>query len=230
MNLKKTFSETIIKHKLIENNDKILIAFSGGKDSFVLYDLLFQLKNKAPIKFEILPVIINSYNSNYKKIENFFKKLNQEYIIKKTDFNTILKNTLGKQKNSGNYCFLCSRLRRGLLYKISKENNCNKIALGHNLDDAIETFLLNMFFVSKFQGIKIKYKSLKEIVVIRPLLFVPEKEILDYSNKKKFPILKIKCPLRKKDSKRELIKKFIKKLNKNDNFYPSMKNILKKFC
>ncbi|MEM4397700.1 MAG: ATP-binding protein [Candidatus Woesearchaeota archaeon] len=229
MNFKKIFAEAIIKHKLIENNDKILIAFSGGKDSFVLYDLLFQLKNKAPIKFEILPVIINSYNSNYKKIENFFKELNQEYIIKKADFNTILKNTLGEQKNTGNYCFLCSRLRRGLLYKIAKENKCNKIALGHNLDDAIETFLLNLFFNSKFQGMKIKYKSKKDIYVIRPLIFLPENEILKYAKEKKFPILKTKCPLKKKDSKRELIKNIINKLNKNSNFYGSMRKILEKF-
>ncbi|MEM2139114.1 MAG: ATP-binding protein [Candidatus Woesearchaeota archaeon] len=229
MNLKKTFAETIIKHKLIENNDKILIGFSGGKDSFVLYDLLFQLNKKAPIKFDILPVIINSYNTNYKKIENFFKKNNQNYIIKNSDFDSILKKTLGKQKNTGNYCFLCSRLRRGLLYKIAQENNCNKIALGHNLDDAIETFLLNMFFVSKFEGMKIKYKSKKDIYVIRPLIFLSENEILNYAIEKKFPILKTKCPLKKKDSKRELIKNIIKKMNNNINFYGSMRKVIEKF-
>ncbi len=226
--VKKIIAETLTKHKLTEKNDKILIAFSGGKDSYVMLDVLLSLLKNSPVKYDLFPVIIDSgFNADYSKAEHYLKKRKITYLIKKTKIADIVKSKLKKQKNTGNYCFMCSRLRRGVLYKIAKENNCNKLALGHNLDDSIETFLLNMFFVSKLEAMKAKYKSKDNLIVIRPMINVPENLIIEYAKEKKFSIVKQKCLLEKKDSKREMIKNIIKRLSeKNKNFYSSMSNVM----
>jgi tRNA 2-thiocytidine biosynthesis protein TtcA len=136
---------------------------------------------------------------------------------------------MGTQKNTGNYCFMCSRLRRGILERTAKEMKCNKIALGHNLDDAIETFFMNIFYVSKPDVLQPNYVSRKGIGIIRPLIDVPEELIKRYAKESGFPLFKPKCLLRKDDSKREKMKKLIKQISKdNQMFYMSMKNVMGK--
>jgi tRNA 2-thiocytidine biosynthesis protein TtcA len=228
--LRELVGNSAYKNNMIENNDKILIAFSGGKDSFTMLDILDKLKKKAPVNFELFPVMIDpGYRSDFSKIKKYITLKGYTLDIKKTKILDVVKKQMGQQKNTGNYCFMCSRMRRGILYKIAKESKCNKIALGHNLDDAIETFFMNIFYVSKLEKMKPTYVSEKGIRVIRPLLDVPESLIVEYTKENRFPLLKSKCLLRKKDSQREKMRKLITDISSgNKMFYGSMRNVLAK--
>jgi tRNA 2-thiocytidine biosynthesis protein TtcA len=216
---------------MISDNDKVMIAVSGGKDSLVMLDMLSKLQSKAPVKFDILVVAIDSgFGANYSKLESYFKSKKVNYIIHKSRIFDVLKKQMKEQKKTGNYCFMCSRLRRGLLYKLAQEHKCTKIALGHNLDDAIQTLLLNMSYNSRLESMKPIYTSDDgKNVIIRPLIEIPESLILNYSKEEKMPILKQKCPLKKEDSKRQMMKETISKISDgNKFFYSSMQNILDK--
>ena len=180
--LRELVGNSVTKHNMIENNDRILVAFSGGKDSFTMLDILAKLKNKAPVKFELFPVMTDpGYKSDLSKIKKYLAAKGHTLKVRKTKILDVVKKQMGTQKNTGNYCFMCSRLRRGILYRIAKETKCNKIALGHNLDDAIETFLMNIFYVSKLEKMEPNYVSEKSIAVIRPLIDVPESLIVEYA-------------------------------------------------
>jgi len=193
-----------------------------------MLDIVGKLKKRAPVKFELFSVMIDpGYDLDFSKIRNYFSSKKIPLAIEKTKILEVVKKQMGRQKNTGSYCFMCSRLRRGILYKIAKEKRCNKIALGHNLDDAIETFLMNIFYVSKLEKMEQKYLSEKGITVIRPLLDVPESMISEYAKQNNFPLLTQKCLLMKKDSKREKMRKLIAGLSKdNKMFYGSMRNAL----
>ncbi|MFH0875545.1 MAG: ATP-binding protein [archaeon] len=220
---------TIAKNNMISDKDKILVAFSGGKDSYCLLDILLRFQKKAPIVFELFAVIIDSkFGQDYSKAELYFKKNKINYLIKKTNISSVIKNRIKIKNNTGDYCFLCSRLRRGILYKVAKEKNCTKIALGHNLDDAGETLLMNLFYNSSRKIMPPMYTAEdKKNIIIRPLIEVPEKLIIEYAKEKKFKIVKQKCPLKKSDSKRDETKKIILNLSEKNNFvYSSLKNAM----
>jgi tRNA 2-thiocytidine biosynthesis protein TtcA len=226
----KIVGTTIVKYDLIEPNDKILIAFSGGKDSYTMLEILSLLLKNSPVKYELFPVIIDSgFNANYSKAEKYLKNQKISYLIEKTKIAEVVKSQIKNKNSTGNYCFLCSRLRRGILCKIAKENSCTKIALGHNLDDSIETFLMSMSYISGIETMLPKYKAKDSSIIIRPLINVPENTIRQYSKEKRFPIVKQKCLLKKKDSKRLAIKKLVAGLSKdNKTFYSSMANAQEK--
>jgi tRNA 2-thiocytidine biosynthesis protein TtcA len=222
---------TAIKnHEMISDGDRILVAFSGGKDSFAMLDILGKLLVKSPVKFTLVPVMIDpGYKLDYTKIKRSLKIRGYDLQIVKTKILDVVKKQMGTKKNTGTYCFMCSRLRRGILEKAAKQKGCGKIALGHNLDDAIETFFMNMFYVSKLEILRPNYRSGKNIRIIRPLIDVPESMIKKYAEESGFPILKPKCLLKKKDSKREKMKRLISGLSKdNKMFYFSMKNAMGK--
>jgi len=225
-------SHLIIHGNLISDNDKILVGFSGGKDSYTLLMALLNFKRKSYVKFDIVVAMIDSgFFGNYSDGEDFLKNLGVEYHIEKTQIYDILKKKFPDcTNNSGKYCFLCSRLRRGALYTVAARFGCNKLAFGHNFDDAIETYLLNIFYGSNNEHMKPIYKTDdSRFDVIRPLLFIEEKDIISYSTSKKFPIVKQKCPLKKKDSKREYMRSLLEKMDK-DNWmlYNSFKNAIYK--
>ncbi len=219
--------EAIHKHRMIKEGDNILIAFSGGKDSYALLEVLQTLQKKAPIKFSILAVIIDQgfKEMNYRKVEDYFNRNKINYHIKKTIIADIV-----KKKSPRNCCFLCSRLRRGIIYKLANKLECNKIALGHNLDDSMQTLLLNIMYSSKLEALKPRYISDdKNNIIIRPLINVRESDIQKLAKEKKYPIVKQKCFLKKQDSKREMIKKILNNNAKENKFlHSSMKNIIEK--
>lgn len=203
--------------EMISGKDKILIGFSGGKDSYMLIKIFEYLKRKNKKEFSIKIVTVDpGFDANFSK--NIKKQLEEfEFpyeIIESTINKAIIKKSKEKKLNP---CFLCSRMRRGILYNYAIENNYNKIALGHNIDDAIETHLMNLFFSSKPSTLKAKYLAEnKKIEIIRPLIYVDETEIEAFTKKKEFKPTKENCPLKKEDSKREYFKKIISDLEKNN--------------
>ena len=219
----------IKKHGMIVENDCILIAVSGGKDSLALADVLTRLRKKSPVKFALKACTIDAgFGVNTKKIGRYLDSIGVEYVVRKTGISDTLKSRI-KGSKTGDSCFLCSRLRRGFLYSVAKENGCNKIALGHNIDDRIETLLLNMFYSSNSTDMRPIYLSKEGITVIRPLIDTPEPLIKMYAKENNLPVCKAKCPFRPEDSKRKMIKKMITKLaGSNKYFYSSLKNGLDK--
>lgn len=206
------------KYNMIQKGDKIAVGISGGKDSLTTLNTLVRVKKISKIDFEIIPIHIhtNTKGDSYEQIEKYCKFLGLKLQVEHTNLEELL---FGKEEMK-NPCFLCGRIRRGILYRIMREQNINKLALGHHKDDIIETFLMNVFYQGNMKMMKPSYIS-KEygVTVIRPLAFVEEKDIIKYVSKQKLPVLKSDCPYEvSENSKRLKIKNLIKELaeeNKN---------------
>lgn len=219
------------KYNMIENGDKIAVGLSGGKDSLTTLNVLVRVKKISQIDFEIIPVHIqaDTDTASYAKIAEYCKLLGLKLYVEKTN----LKELLFGENSVKNPCFLCGRIRRGILYRIMKEQNINKLALGHHKDDIIETFLLNIFYQGNMKMMKPSYLS-KEygIKVIRPLAFVEEKDIIKYVKKLNLPVVQSDCPYENSEnSKRLQIKNLINTLtteNKNIKsvIFNSIKDLL----
>lgn len=225
-------SHLIIHGNLIKDGDRVLVGFSGGKDSYSMLMALLNFKRKSYVKFELAVAIIDSgFEGNIADGIGFLDDLGIKCHVEKTQIYDILKEKFPDCSNkTGKYCFLCSKLRRGALYAVAERLGCNKLALGHNFDDAIETYLLNIFYGSSGELMKPIYRTDdSRFEVIRPLLFIEEKDIISYSGEKGFPIVKQKCPLKKKDSKREYMRDLLEKMH-DDNWmlYNSFKNAMYK--
>ncbi|MFH2093535.1 MAG: ATP-binding protein [Pseudomonadota bacterium] len=178
---------------MIEENDRILVGVSGGKDSQVLLDRLFSLKKKAPIEFEIFPVHIDAgfEGSFSKELQEFVEKIYGSLKIEYTDFGV----RAHSEKNTENPCFLCSCLRRARLFDIARETDCKKIALGHNKDDIIETLFINIFYAGKIGTMKPKQSFFNGAVdIIRPLSYVEKKDVSAFCKMVLLPEFKNTCP------------------------------------
>lgn len=228
--ISKRIGKAIFDYKMIKENDKILVGISGGKDSLtLLYDLKKRQKS-FPIKYEIQAAhIISDFTTcNKDKIENLFK----EWDIKYHFINVPVLKRLKPGKNMN--CYWCSSQRRIELLNLAKKCNCNKIALGHHLDDVVETILMNMFYNGKIAAMTpvMEYKKYS-YTIIRPLVYVLEKQIVKFADKKNFLNLVCNCQYGH-NSKRLKMKQLINDLckkNKNirENIFTSLKNINEEF-
>lgn len=197
-------AKTIINYNLIEHNDRVLIAFSGGKDSGVMCDLLKKLHKKAPIQFELALAYIGEATQKMEKLIASFGLPWEIIPFQLTD---------QYDKNKG-ACPICARLRRGYLYQYAKENHFNKIALGHHLDDVLQTALLNQFYQAKIWTLKPVYRSDDEYhTIIRPLHSVLESDIIHYMQNESISVYENSCPYEQhKNKERENIKKMLSNL------------------
>ena len=174
---------------LVGPGDKIMVAVSGGKDSYTLLELLWEAKHRAPFHFDVVAVHLDQAQPGYdgKPLEQWLKAAQLPFEIVREDTYSIVKE--GTREGQA-YCFLCSRLRRGILYSVAERLGCNKIALGHHRDDALETLLMNLCYAGKLQAMPARYTTDDgRFVVIRPLIDVAEKDIRVYSTERGYPIL-----------------------------------------
>ncbi len=213
----KNIGKAISDFKLIEEGDRVLVAISGGKDSWVMMYVLEELRKRAPIKFELINVNIDQGYRGYRQdlIEDVVEEQGYDYAME--EFN--IANIVAEKIRPGDVpCSLCARLRRGYLTGLAEKHNCNKIALGHHMDDFIETVLLNMFYVGKIASMAPKLTTeTQKITVIRPLVYCEEEDIRRLCLKKGFPIVCCQCPLAcgnndALDSKRVFVKRLLKVL------------------
>ncbi len=187
--LLRSVGRAIADHALIEAGDRILVAVSGGKDSYTLLTLLIALARRAPIPFELVAVHLDQGHPGYdgEPLRRFLEQSGVEHRIVHEDTYSIVTDKIPEGKT---YCSLCARLRRGILYRVASEIGCNKIALGHHRDDALETLLLNLFFGGKLAAMPARLVSDdKAHVVIRPLITCAEKTIARFAEARRFPIL-----------------------------------------
>jgi len=187
--LRKGVGQAIADFNMIEENDKVMVCLSGGKDSFVMLDILLHLQKTAPVSFEIVAVNLDQKQPGFPEhiLPEYLTSIDVPFHIIEYDTYSIVKRVIPEGKTT---CSLCSRLRRGTLYSFAKEHKITKIALGHHRDDILETYFLNMFFAGKLKAMPPKLLSDdKQNIIIRPLAYCKEKDIAKYANIKQFPII-----------------------------------------
>ena len=198
---------------MIDDGDVIAVGLSGGKDSITLLHSLYTLKRKKKKKFDIVAITIHPGNKEFKtdELEKMCEKLNIKYVVYNSNIFQVVFD-IRKEKNP---CSLCANMRRGMLNSVAIENGCNKIALGHHMDDVIETFLMNLLYNGNINTFApVTYLSRSDVKVIRPLIYVSEKQIRAAVRENNFPIANKSCPM-DGYSKREYIKNIILQLGKN---------------
>jgi tRNA 2-thiocytidine biosynthesis protein TtcA len=200
---------------LIEDGDKIAVAVSGGKDSLTMLLLLEELRRRAPVRFEIVAVTVDSGYPGFRTdiIKEFATSRNLQIHIEKTSHFQIINE---KRRPGSSYCSICARLKRGVLYGVSARLGCNKLALGHHSDDFSETLLLNQFFVGSLKAMSARMLAdNKETVVIRPLVYVAEKDIISFSREASLPVVCCCCPAcGVADMQRKRMKKLLNELER----------------
>lgn len=221
--MKKLLSLTraaVDKYNMIEAGDKIAVGVSGGKDSLALLYALAKLRDFYPKPFSLVAITLdyqfNGVAEDYTEIEALCKELQVEYIVRRTNLWEVIFETR-KEKNP---CSLCAKMRRGLLHDTAVANGCNKVALGHHMDDAAETFLLNLLNGGKIGCFSpVSYLSNKKLYLIRPLIFAYEKDVAAAARRANLPVVKSRCPM-DKVSNRQNMKELLRSLEKD---YPAVR-------
>ncbi len=214
--IRKQVGKAIGDFQLIEDGDRIAVAVSGGKDSYTLLHVLEALRKKAPIKYELIAVNFDAGFPGYRKevIAQHLRENNFAYRMEKTDSYRIIEEKL---RPGSSYCAFCARLRRGVLYTVAEQLGCNKIALGHHLDDVIETLLLNQFYVGTLAAMSAKLEADNGLhTVIRPMVYVAEADIREFSRLREFPIIHCGCSAAAtEDQQRQRMKQLINDLSRD---------------
>jgi tRNA 2-thiocytidine biosynthesis protein TtcA len=216
---------------MIEDGDKVMVCVSGGKDSYAMLDILMKLRERAPINFEIVAVNLDQKQPNFPAeiLPNYLKGLGVQYHIEEQDTYSIVKRVIPEGKTT---CGLCSRLRRGILYRVADELGATKIALGHHRDDILETLMLNMFYAGKLKGMPPRLRSDDgKHIVIRPLAYVPEKLLERYAVDMNFPIIPCDLCGSQPNLQRQVMKEMLRDWEKKhpgrvENLFRSMHHIV----
>lgn len=202
------------QYEMIKSGDRIAIGVSGGKDSLALLAGMANLRRFYPEKFDIVAITLDpqfgGVEGDYSEIEKLCRKLGVEYIIKRTQLAQVIFDI----RKESNPCSLCARMRRGALHDAAKEANCNKIALGHHLDDLAETFIMNLFNCGTLDCfMPVTYLSRKDIYMIRPMIFARESDCARVVRKENLPVVKSKCPA-DGNTERQEVKEMLSSLEK----------------
>ena len=191
--LKKKVGQAIGAFDLIEEGDRIAVAVSGGKDSLTLLHLLDALRRRAPIRYQLVAVTVDPGFPGFatQNIRDYLRLEGFEHHVEHSEAAAIIEE---KRRPGSSYCAFCARLRRGVLYSMADRLGCNKLALGHHLDDFIETLLLNQFFVGTLKGMSPKLLADNgRHTVIRPLVYVEESEIIRFAEANSIPTVGCSC-------------------------------------
>lgn len=225
-NTNKRIARTIRKHDLLTAGDKILIALSGGKDSMILLESLVECKKHLPFNIDLIATHVLIENIGYKTdlyyLEDFCKRIDVKFILKKFEIDL-------EKNNKKSTCFICSWNRRKALFNLTEELNCNKLAFGHHMDDALQTLFLNMIYHGSISSLPFKFSMFQgRIEVIRPLLEIAEEELIEYAKIKKYKSEIKQCKY--ENTKRIDMKKLINSINEKHavgkkNIFRSMDNI-----
>ena len=201
-------------YQMIEEGDRIAVGISGGKDSLALLGALARMRLFYPKKFEVIGVTIDMgfEGSDYSTIDAFCRSLNVEYRVVKTEIAKIIFDV----RKESNPCSLCAKMRRGSLHAAAVEAGCNKVALGHHYDDAVETFMMNLFFEGRIGCFSPKsYLSNRQITLIRPLIYAQEADVKFFARRQNLPVLTSLCP-EDHATEREKMKLLLEELEKEN--------------
>ena len=206
-------------YNMIEDGDRIAVGISGGKDSLTLLATLAELRRFYPKRFEIVAITVDMGfegaglgKCDFSEVRELARRLHIEYRIVKTDIAKIIFNV----RREPNPCSLCAKMRRGSLHAEAVAAGCNKVALGHHYDDAVETFIMNLFFEGRLGCFSpVSYLSRRDITLIRPLIYATEKDVEYFVRRRTLPVVKSPCP-EDKATERENVKQLLLKLEKEN--------------
>ena len=230
--LQRQVGTAITDFNMIEEGDKVMVCLSGGKDSYAMLDILLALKQRAPINFSLVAVNLDQKQPGFPEqvLPEYLSDLNVEFKIVEEDTYSIVTDKIPEGKTT---CSLCSRLRRGILYRTANELGASKIALGHHMDDMVETLFLNMFHGARLKSMPPKLVSDdKKNIVIRPLAYCRESDLELFSELKEFPIIPCNLCGSQENLQRKMIKSMLKDWDKQQpgrvvNVFKSMSRITK---
>lgn len=229
--LRRSMGQAIADFEMIEEGDKVMVCLSGGKDSYTMLDILLNLRHNAPVQFELIAVNLDQKQPGFPAdvLPRYLKQLDIPYFIIEQDTYSVVQRVIPEGKTT---CSLCSRLRRGSLYTWAEENGITKIALGHHRDDLIETLFLNMFYGGKLKTMPPKLLSDNgKHVVIRPMAYCREKDIAQYAEGKKFPIIPCNLCGSQDNLQRQAMKEMLNQWDKQfpgrlETIFSSIQNVV----
>jgi tRNA 2-thiocytidine biosynthesis protein TtcA len=228
--LESSVGKAIGDFNMIEEGDTVMVCLSGGKDSYTLLDILLTLRKRAPIDFKIVAMNLDQKQPGFPAdvLPNYLKKIGVDFHIETQDTYSIVKAKIPEGKTT---CSLCSRLRRGIIYKVAGDLGANKIALGHHREDMVETLFLNMFFGGKLKAMPPKLVTDKgDHIVIRPLAYCAEKDIARYARGMDFPIIPCNLCGSQENLQRQNIKEMLTQWEKeypgrSQTIFTAMQNV-----
>ena len=187
--------KAVADYNMIQPGDRIAVGVSGGKDSVLLLAGLVKLRSFYPLPFDLVAITLDpgffGRREDYSPIADLCQQWQVPYVVKETDIGPVIFDI----RKESNPCSLCARMRRGLLHDTAKEQGCNKVALGHHYNDAVETFVMNLFNEGRLGCFSpVTYLSRKDLTMIRPLVYLPEREIANAVRRNGLPVVKSRCP------------------------------------